>query len=170
MRLLTYLDRMRDAPVRDTWELGFGPSESELDDCRYEESRCAAEIAVDGAAAAKGISLTTEQREIAIEEMLEAGVAVRWEEDERGDSFTPTFRYAVPPVHAIREAQRLVPPRRAYVVARPCGVLLRRTGRRALRRQRRCVRRPARAPGRSEDPHERVASSRVGGHNVGGRS
>jgi hypothetical protein len=155
VRLLTYLDRMRDALVKDTWELGFGPPEAELDDCRYEEARCAAEILVDEEAEALGISLTPAEREDAIEELLEKGLIVRFEEDRRGDAFTPIFEAAAAPRHAIATTQRRrssLLPRSATVV---CRAPIRRAGRRALRRHRRLVRRTARAPGRSEDPHER---------------
>lgn len=155
-----------------TWCSGPGPSEAELDDCRYEEARCAAEILVDDEATALGISLTPAEREDAIEELLETGVIVRFEEDRRGDAFTPILESAIAPRHAIGTAQRrpnVLRPRSAAMVRR---APIRRAGRRALRRHRRLVRRTARAPGRSEDPHEHSVAGPCSRppHAAGGRS
>jgi hypothetical protein len=155
----------------EEWE--WGPSEDVLDDCRYQEARCAAEILVDEEAAALDVCLTAAEREDAVEELLETGVVVRFEEDRGGDSFTPVFETASTPRQAIESAKRRRTwsrPRSAVVVRR---APIRRSGRRAVRRHRRLVRRAARAPGRSEDPHEdplTVRGNRGGLPTGGGRA
>lgn len=149
---------MSDVLIDDTWEFGVGPSEAELDDCRYEEQRCVAEILVDEAAAAHGITLLAEERDDAVAELLDGGLEVRFEEDRLGDSFTRIVEHTVAPLHAIWSAQRW----RESVRLRVVPIVWRarcRPGRRAQRKHRRSVRRPARAPARLDDPHERPGSS-----------
>jgi alkylation response protein AidB-like acyl-CoA dehydrogenase len=162
-----------DDTLGEAWTDGWGPSEEELDECRYEEQRSAAEILVDEEAEALGDSLTAPEREEAIEELLETGVmVVRFEENRGGGSFTPVIEAAMEPRQAIASAQRWrtsLRPRSATVVRR---APIRRAGRRALRKHRRLVRRTARAPGRSEDPHENPVAGRCspGARTTGGRS
>jgi hypothetical protein len=62
--------------------------EDGLYDCRYEQERCAAEMLVDEEAAALGIGLSSSEREDAVEELLDTGVMVRFEESRGGDSYT----------------------------------------------------------------------------------
>ena len=153
-------------------EREWGPSWDELDDCRHESEWCAAGILVDNEAERLGLSLTAGERDEAIEELLETGVVVRFEEDQGGDAFTPVFETAILPRQAIESAQRRrtwVRPRSAMVVRRAS---IRRSGRRAIRKHRRLVRRTARAPGPSEDPHEdplAIRSSRAALSTGGGR-
>jgi hypothetical protein len=141
-------------------EQGWGPSEDELDDCRYEEARSAAEILIDEQAEKLGLSLTAEERDEAIEELLETGVIVRFEEDRGGGSFSPAFETALEPRLAIASAQRWQRPWRPRAVLFVRRAPVRRAGRRAVRKQRRLVRRPSRAPGRSDDPHEDPVAAR----------
>jgi hypothetical protein len=131
-----------------SWDGGW---EDVISDCRYEEERCAAEMLVDDEVVRLGLSLSVDEREEAIEVLLESGVMVRFEESRGGDSYTPVVEPNLDPRQAIASVRTRWSPRSVRVVRR---APVRRAGRRSVRKQRRLVRRPARAPGRLDDPDE----------------
>jgi hypothetical protein len=120
-------------------------------DCEYLAKRSLAADLVDAELGAFGLELCPDDRDVAIEQIVEAGIETHHEEV--GNGFVAHHEVALSAREALRHLRYTVRRVRSLVPRSPRAV--RRPSRRSPRGHRRVVRATARAPGRpaDADPH-----------------